>query len=31
MSPEMQRYWYSTEPLMTVGEFRNAIRSRIRP
>ncbi len=31
MSPETQRYWYSTEPLMTVGEFRNAIRSRIRP
>ena len=30
-SPEMQRYWFSTEPLMTAGEFRNAIRSRIRP
>ena len=31
MSAETQRYWYSTEPVMTVGEFRNAIRSRVRP
>jgi hypothetical protein len=31
LSAEVQRYWYSTEPLMTVGEFVNAIRSRARP
>lgn len=30
MSAEVQRYWYSTEPLMTVGDFVNAIRTRIR-
>jgi hypothetical protein len=31
MSPELERYWHSTEPLMTVGEFVQAIRSRTRP
>lgn len=31
MSPEVQRYWFSAEPPMTVNQLATAVRSRLKP